>query len=63
MCILTLKNKGGNKWNTPNGSRPSIKGPDDLECAFAGTDRLEAFLKSISCPAHFFTLGIDDQLI
>ncbi len=38
-------------------------GPDDLECALAGIDRFEAFLKSIGCPTHFSELGIDDQLI
>jgi len=41
----------------------SAKGPDDLECALAGIDRLEAFLKSIGCPTRFSDLGIDDSLI
>ncbi len=38
-------------------------GPNDLECALAGIDRFEAFLKSIGCPTRFSELGIDDQLI
>jgi len=37
------------------------KGPDDLECALAGVDRFEAFLKSIGCPTRFSELGIDDS--
>lgn len=39
------------------------RGPDDLECALAGIDRFEAFLKSIGCPTRFSELGIDDQLM
>ncbi len=39
------------------------KGPDDIECALAGIDRFEEFLKSINCPTHFSELGIDDKLI
>jgi alcohol dehydrogenase len=39
------------------------EGPQDLECALAGIDRLEAFLKSIGCPTRFAELGIDDRLI
>jgi alcohol dehydrogenase len=39
------------------------KGPDDLECALAGIDRFEGFLKSIGCPTRLSELGIDDQLI
>ncbi len=38
-------------------------GPDDLECAMAGIDRFEDFLKSIDCPTRFSDLGIDDKLI
>ncbi len=41
----------------------SATGPDDLECALAGIDRFEAFLKSIGCPMRFSELGIDDNLI
>jgi alcohol dehydrogenase YqhD (iron-dependent ADH family) len=41
----------------------AAKGSDDLECALAGIDRFEAFLKSIGCPTRFSELGIDDQLI
>ncbi len=39
------------------------KGPDDLECAMAGIDKFEEFLKSISCPVRFSELGIGDELI
>jgi len=38
-------------------------GPDDLECALAGIDRFEAFLRSIGCPTRLSELGIDDALI
>lgn len=38
-------------------------GPDDIDCALAGIDRFEAFLKSIGCPTRFAELGIDDQLV
>ena len=41
----------------------SSKGPADMECALAGIDRFEEFLKSIDCPTHFSELGIDDKLI
>jgi len=41
----------------------SAKGPDDLDCALAGIDRFEEFLKSIGCPTHFSDLGIDGKLI
>jgi alcohol dehydrogenase len=41
----------------------SGKGQDDLECALAGIDRFEAFLKFIGCPTRFSELGIDDRLI
>ncbi len=41
----------------------SATGPDDLECALAGIDRFEEFLKSIDCPTRFSDLGIDDKLI
>lgn len=38
-------------------------GPDDLDCALAGIDRFEKFLKSIDCPTRFSELDIDDKLI
>lgn len=38
------------------------KGRDDLDCALAGIDRFEEFLKSIGCPTRFSELGIDDSL-
>lgn len=41
----------------------SAEGPDDLECALAGIDRFEAFLKSIGCPTRLSEVGIDEQLI
>jgi alcohol dehydrogenase YqhD (iron-dependent ADH family) len=41
----------------------SARGPDDLECALAGIDRFEAFLKSIGCPTRLSELGIDERLI
>jgi alcohol dehydrogenase YqhD (iron-dependent ADH family) len=41
----------------------SATGPEDLDCALAGIDRFEAFLKSIGCPTRFSELGIDDQLV
>jgi len=41
----------------------SSKGKDDLDCALAGIDKFEAFLKSIGCPTRFSNLGIDDKLI
>lgn len=37
-------------------------GPDDLECALAGIDRFESFLKEIGCPTRLTELGIDDSL-
>ena len=39
------------------------KGPDDLDCAFQGIDRFEAFLKSIGCPTRLSEVNIDDTLI
>lgn len=36
------------------------KSSDDLECALAGIDRFEDFLKSIECPTRLSELGIDD---
>jgi len=39
------------------------KGSDDLDCASAGIDRFEAFLKSIGCPTRLSELGLDDRLI
>lgn len=41
----------------------TTKDSSDLECALAGIDRFEAFLKSIGCPTRFSELGIDGQLI
>lgn len=41
----------------------TAKGPDDLDCALAGIDRFETFLKSIGCPTRFSEVGIDEQLI
>jgi alcohol dehydrogenase YqhD (iron-dependent ADH family) len=38
------------------------KGADDLECAVAGVDRFEAFLRSIGCPTRLSELGIGDAL-
>lgn len=34
------------------------RGPDDLEAALAGTDRLEAFFRSIGCPTRLSDAGI-----
>ena len=39
------------------------KGPDDLDCAFQGIDRFEAFLKRIGCPTRLSEVNIDDTLI
>lgn len=39
------------------------KGLDDLDCAFQGIDRFEAFLKSIGCPTRLSELNINDTLI
>ena len=41
----------------------TAKGSDDLDCALAGIDRFEAFLKSIGCPTRFSELGIDGGLV
>ena len=41
----------------------TAKGPDDRECALAGIDRFEAFLRSIGCPTHLSEVGIDSQLL
>ncbi len=41
----------------------SAEGPDDMECALAGIDRFEGFLKSIGCPTRFSELGIDGKQI
>ncbi len=38
------------------------KTPDDLDCALAGIDCFENFLKSIGCPTRFSDLGIGDSL-
>lgn len=39
------------------------KDAGDLDCAFQGIDRFEAFLKRIDCPTRLSELGIDDSLI
>jgi len=39
------------------------KHPDDLDCALAGIDRFEAFLRSIGCPTRLSELGISDALL
>ena len=39
------------------------KGPDDLDCALAGIDRFEAFLRSIACPTRLSELGIGEEMI
>ena len=41
----------------------SAKGSDDIECALAGIDLFESFLKSIACPTRLSEVGIDAQLI
>jgi len=38
-------------------------GPDDLDCALAGIDRFEEFLRSIGCPTHLSELEIGDELL
>jgi len=38
-------------------------GPDDLDCALAGVDSFERFLKSIGCPTRFSELGVDGALV
>lgn len=40
----------------------SPRGNDDLDCALAGIDAYEAFLRSIGCPTRLSELGIDDAL-
>lgn len=39
------------------------KGADDLECALAGIDCFEEFLKEINCPTRFSEVGIDGSQI
>jgi alcohol dehydrogenase YqhD (iron-dependent ADH family) len=39
------------------------KGPDDLDCALAGIDRFEEFLRSIGCPTSLSELEIGAELI
>ncbi|HNW35378.1 MAG TPA: NADH-dependent alcohol dehydrogenase, partial [Candidatus Ozemobacteraceae bacterium] len=39
------------------------KHPDDLDCALAGIDRFEAFLRSLGCPTRLSQLGIGDALL
>ena len=41
----------------------TAKGPGDLDCALAGIDRFEAFLKEIGCPTRLSELQIDDSQI
>lgn len=36
----------------------SARGPDDLDAAAAGIDRLEAFFRSLGCPTRLSTAGI-----
>ena len=38
------------------------KKPDDMDCALAGIDRFEEFLRSIDCPTRLSDLGIGDEL-
>ncbi len=39
------------------------KGPDDIDCAMAGIDKFEEFLRQIGCPTHFSELDITDEKI
>ena len=39
------------------------KSSDDLDCALAGIDAYEDFLKSIGCPTRLSELGIGDELL
>ncbi len=41
----------------------TAKNPDDVDCALAGIDRFEAFLKSIGCPTRLSEVGINDGLL
>ena len=36
---------------------------DDMNCALAGVDRFEEFLRSIGCPTRLWQLGIGDDLL
>jgi alcohol dehydrogenase len=36
---------------------------DDMNCALAGVDRFETFLRSIGCPTRLSQLGIGDSLL
>jgi alcohol dehydrogenase YqhD (iron-dependent ADH family) len=40
----------------------TAKGADDLDCAMAGIDKFEEFLRSIDCPTRFSELSITDEL-
>lgn len=40
----------------------TAKSSDDLNCAMAGIDRFEEFLRSINCPTRFSELGIGEEL-
>ena len=39
------------------------EGPDDLDCALQGIDRVETLLKGIGCPTRLSELNIDANLI
>lgn len=39
------------------------KSPDDLDCALAGIDRFEQFLRSIGCPTRLSEVDIGDALL
>ncbi|MFA6714628.1 MAG: iron-containing alcohol dehydrogenase [Victivallales bacterium] len=39
------------------------RGPDDLDCALAGIDHFEKFLRDIGCPTRFSELGINGSSI
>lgn len=39
------------------------KRPDDLDCALAGIDRFEAFLRSIGCPTRLSQVKIGEELL
>ncbi|WP_085442004.1 iron-containing alcohol dehydrogenase [Magnetofaba australis] len=41
----------------------SSNGPDDLDCALAGIDRFEAFLREIGCPTRLSEVGIGAELL
>ena len=41
----------------------AAKQPDDMDCALAGVNRFEEFLRSIGCPTRLSEMGIGDKLI